>query len=160
MKLIKFLPFLSLLFTLGACEDKPEAAQEQEVIVEEEPSADEVINRWSEAWASNNAQNVQNMTADDAVLLLNGQEVPRDSIGAWMEYSGNNMRDLQMSSMYKGAQGQLAYDSGTYSHSFAEDTTTYRGTYTFIWERAEGEPEDWKVKVMHISGIDEEEMNP
>ena len=156
MKLYKIMPLVSLLFLLGACQDQPEVAEEEAVVVEEVPSADEVITRWAEAWNSGDAQNVENMTADDAVLLLNGTEVPRDSIAAWLEFSGNNMRDLEMVSDYQGAQGQVAYDSGTYRHGFANDTTIYNGTYTFIWERAEGEPEDWKVKVIHISGADEE----
>ena len=157
MKLIKFLPFLSMLLLFGACNERagtPEA--EEEMVVEEASSPDEVITRWIDAWNNNDPEVLQSMTADDVVLLMNGREIPHDSIRPWMVYSATNMENLESTSLYKGAQGNMAYDSGTFRHNFAEDTMNYKGSYTFIWERGETEG-DWKVKMMHLADSREPE---
>lgn len=153
MKPMKVLSLLGLLFVFGACENNRNTEAEA-VVVEEPVSPDVVIERWSEAWNNNDTEVLQDMTADDVVLLMNGREVPRDSVGPWMVYSSSNMQNLQSTSLYKGAQGDVAYDSGTFSHTFADDTTGFNGSYTFIWERGETE-DDWKVKVMHIADTGE-----
>ncbi|NJW53056.1 YybH family protein [Salinimicrobium oceani] len=152
MKNSKFLSLLVLMvFIFGACEENRNTTTEVEN--RDDMEQDEVINQWSEAWNSNNLDSIRNMTANDAVLLLNGQEVSRDSIGAWMEASAAGMRDLNMNSLYKGSRSNVAYDSGTFTHSFEGDSinTNYQGSYTFIWEREDGEDGNWKVKVMNIA---------
>jgi ketosteroid isomerase-like protein len=151
MKPIKFLPFLSLLFLLGACNDNERTEEAgEEVAAEEATSPNKVIARWSDAWSNNDTEVLQEMTAEDVVLLMNGREVPHDSIRPWMVYNASSVENLQSESLFKGSQGDVAYDSGTFRHNFAEDTLDYRGSYTFIWEREEANNQ-WKVKVMHLA---------
>lgn len=153
MKTLKLFPFLALLFFVGSCGENAgrEAEMDADVITTEEiPDSDEVINNWEQAWNNNDTAGVRQMTADDVVLVLNGNEFPQDSLAAWMQAASSAMKDLKMKSLKKGSTDNIAYDTGTYSHASTTDTTRYGGSYTFIWERS-NEENDWKVKVMNIS---------
>lgn len=151
MKILKSLSVLALfLLSMVACENERKTS-ETEMDRQENVNPDVVTTRWGDAWKSNQFDSVRNMTADDAVLMINGKEVPKDSLVAWLEWTSTNMRNLEMNSLDKGSEGNVAWDSGTFSHSFADDSTSYDGTYTFIWERTGGDKNDWKARLMHIS---------
>lgn len=156
MKMYRLLPFLSLLLILGACQDKEREEPETENMEtqEEYTDPDQVIADWSEAWNSNDPQRVDDMIADDAVLVLDGNEVQQDSISAWMERTSTFMKDLNMRSQKKGTGDRMAYDVGSYTHTYTNDSTQYKGYYTFIWER---EGSDWQVKVMNISDVKDQD---
>ena len=161
MKKLKFLPLFALLLLLGACEQSITREEEEEPIVPEEEQVEfedpeVVIREWDEAWTSNNVEEIKNQTADDAILVLNGQEVVRDSLNAFIEGAGSVMKDLEMRSLGTGSTERMVYDTGIYEHTYQDDPTLYRGSYTFIWERPEGE-EEWQVAVMNISGVNEAE---
>ena len=165
MKKLNFLSLFVLLLLIGACEQSMTREGEEQPIVPEEEQEEfedpEVVMRdWEEAWTGNNVEELRNQTADDAVLVLNGREVVQDSITAFLEGAGAVMKDLQMQSLGSGSTDRMVYDTGTYQHTYTDDTTTYRGSYTFIWERPEGEQE-WQVAIMNISGeneLEEEEL--
>ena len=154
MKALKLFPVLALFIFLGSCGEKEnrdvEVAEDNLLATQEVPDPDEVINDWSEAWNSNDPAQVQAMTAPDAVLVLNGNEFPQDSLAGWVQAATSAMKDLQMQSLKKGSADNFAFDTGTYSHTYTDDTTRYEGTYTFIWERS-NEDNEWMVKVMNIS---------
>lgn len=154
MKTFKLLFVLSLFVFLSSCRENEkeitENAENELVTGQEVPNSDEVIENWNNAWSSNDTAQVRAMTADDAVLVLNGREFPQDSLDAWVQAAGAVMKDLQMQSLKKGSTENMAYDTGTYSHTYTTDTTQYAGSYTFIWERSNDENE-WKVKAMNIS---------
>lgn len=156
MKMYRLLPFLSLLLILGACQDKEREEPETENMEtqEEYTDPDQVIADWSEAWNSNDPQRVDDMIADDAVLVLDGNEVQQDSISAWMERTSTFMKDLNMQSQKKGTGDRMAYDVGSYTHTYTNDSTQYKGYYTFIWER---DGSDWQVKVMNISDVKDQD---
>ncbi|MGM0933156.1 MAG: hypothetical protein ACQEWD_06905 [Bacteroidota bacterium] len=96
------------------------------------------------------------MTADDAVLVLNGNEFPQDSLRGWIDAATSAMQDLELRTVKKEVTDYVAYDTGIYSHTYTDDTTQYAGSYTFIWERSD-EENDWKVKVMNIAEAQPEE---
>ena len=121
---------------------------------EEYTDPDQVIADWSKAWNSNDPQMVDDMIADDAVLVLDGKEVQQDSISAWMERTSTFMKDLNMRSQKKGTGDRMAYDVGSYTHTYTNDSTQYKGYYTFIWER---DGSDWQVKVMNISDVKDQD---
>lgn len=151
MKLIKLMPLLALFMIFGSCENNEKEAEE--VVAEEEAvvDEDEVFTLWTDAWNSGNAQNVRTMIADDAVLVLNGREVPRDSLSAWIDESAGAMKDLRQTTLQKNNSGTMAYDTGTFSHGIqGNDTLQYSGTYTFVFERPEGS-DQWQAVVMDIS---------
>ena len=155
MKKLNFLSLFVLLLLIGACEQSMNREGEEQPIVPEEAQEDfedpeDAMRDWEEAWTTNNVEELQNQTADDAVLVLNGQEVMRDSITGFLEGAGAQMKDLQMQSLGSGSTDRMAYDTGTYVHRYQNDTTTHRGSYTFVWERPEGEQE-WQIAVMNIS---------
>ena len=162
MKKLRFLPLIALLLLTGACEQSMNREGEEEPIVPEEAQEEfedpeVVIQEWEDAWTSNNVEELQNLTADDAVLVLNGREVMQDSLAGFLENAGAQMQDLQMESIASGSTDRMVYDTGIYEHTYKNDTaTTYRGSYTFIWERPEGEQE-WQVAVMNISNEHEDE---
>lgn len=159
MKLFKLLPLLGVM--LVSCQDGQRESNENDPMAEQTRTdtisrdTDEVFSDWEEAWKSNDPQNVRDLTAEDAILLLNGQLSPGDSIEPWIERSSTGMRDLQMESRLQNSSDRIVYDVGTYSHGYQGDTVQYRGAYTFIWERTNG---DWEVKVMNISTMSEEDM--
>lgn len=142
--------FLMLLFV--SCGENKNT-EEKEVMEEAEMDYQDpelAMGEWSEAWNSNDPQKIFDETADDVVLVMNGNEVPTDSIRGFLEYSGTAMQDLNMQSLSKGTGDKVAYDIGTFTHKFENDSTQYEGSYTFIWERMDDEA-DWKVTVMNIS---------
>ncbi len=161
MRLMNSLAILALMLVLGSCQDGQRDTPDDEAMAAQTQmdtmarDTDQVIQDWEEAWKSNDPQNVRDMTADDAILMLNGQLSHGDSIEPWMERSSVNMRDLQMESRLRNSSERIAYDTGTYSHGYQGDTVQYRGAYTFIWERTNG---DWEVKVMNISSMSAEDM--
>lgn len=152
MKRFKLIPILTLLLLLGSCQDREKEEPETREMATEENYADpeQVIADWSEAWNSNDPQRVDDLIADDAVLVLDGQEVQQDSIRGWMERTSTFMKDLNMRSEKKGTGDRMAYDTGFYTHTYTNDSTSYKGYYTFIWER---DGSDWQVKVMNISDV-------
>lgn len=130
--------------------------EENLVTTKEVPDANEVIEGWGDAWNSNDPAQVRAMTADDAILVLNGNEFPQDSLRGWIDAATSAMQDLELRTVKKEITDYVAYDTGTYSHTYTDDTTQYAGSYTFIWERSD-EENDWKVKVMNIAEAQPEE---
>lgn len=153
MKLLKLIPLFAFLLMFVSCDDEKKV--ETEVVAEEEmEDPDEVFTDWTDAWNSGDAEAVRTMVADDAVLVMNGTEVPRDSIANWINESATGMNNLRQSTLHKNNSGTMAYDTGTFSHGVkGNDTLQYRGTYTFIFERPEG-TDQWKAVVMNISDED------
>ncbi|MGB7786183.1 MAG: nuclear transport factor 2 family protein [Salinimicrobium sp.] len=159
MKLLRIFPFLALLL-LWSCGDQEKEADEEVVVEEEMVNPDEVVSQWEQAWSSNEPQNVRDQLAGDAVLVMNGSEYPKDSLSSWIDMAGSGMKDLNMTSLQKGSSDDIIYDSGTFSHGSREnDTLKFQGTYTFIWEKAEGSDE-WKVALMDISDMHDEMTSP
>lgn len=151
MKTLKLTP-LFLVFLLGACGEKREADDSDTMETTQQVFQDpeEAMTKWNNAWNSQDPQQIQILTASDAVLVLNGNEVSADSIPGFYQAAGSTMKDLQLRSLKKGISDYMAYDTGTYNHSYTNDTTSYKGSYTFIWERTADESE-WKVKAMNIT---------
>ncbi len=154
MKMYKLFPILALLLAFGSCQDRErEVADEDDLMVEETDNwnVDEAMANWRDDWNQNDAQKLEAATADDAVLLLNGKAHRQDSVSAWIENSSSWMKDLRTTSVMKNKAGNLAYEAGTYSHTYKEnDTMQAAGTYTVIWERS-GDQGDWAIKLMDIS---------
>lgn len=130
--------------------------EENLVTTKEVPDANEVIEGWGDAWNSNDPEQVRAMTADDAVLVLNGNEFPQDSLRGWIDAATSAIQDLELRTVKKEVTDYVAYDTGIYSHTYTDDTTQYAGSYTFIWERSD-EENDWKVKVVNIAEARPEE---
>lgn len=147
-----FLVFPLLLLILACGENKPKDPEVIEVREQTFQDPEEAMKEWGDAWNSNDPRQIISRTAEDAVLVLNGEEVSKDSIRSFIENAGSAMADLQMNSLDRNSSDRMAYDTGTYTHGYTNDTTTYRGTYTFIWER-EGNDPGWQVKVMNISNV-------
>lgn len=160
MKMFNLFSFFSILLFVASCGDKEERTVELDDTVATEmeyQDPDEAVENWATVWNSNDPAQIQAHTAEDVVVVLNGTELPKDSIGAFIQASGTAMKDLKMISLKKGSSENIAYDTGTYSHTYSTDSTTqYRGSYTFIWERSNDENE-WKVKAMNISNVQPEE---
>lgn len=154
MKTLKLIPLMFLVFILGACGEKREVddSEKMETTQQEFQDPEEAMTNWSKAWNTQDPQQIQALTASDAVLVLNGNEVKADSIPGFYKAAGSTMKDLQLRSLKKGVTDYMAYDTGTYNHSYTNDTTRYEGSYTFIWERTENESE-WKVKAMNITDV-------
>ena len=152
MKTLKLIPLMLLGFLLGACGEKREVddSDKMETTQQEFQDPEEAMTNWNNAWNTQDPQQIQALTASDAVLVLNGNEVPADSIPGFYQAAGSTMKDLQLRSLKKGITDHMAYDTGTYNHRYTNDTTHYQGSYTFIWERTEDESE-WKVKAMNIT---------
>jgi len=154
MKTLKLIPLMFLVFLLGVCGEKREVddSEQMETTQQEFQDPEEAMTNWNKAWNTQDPQQIQALTALDAVLVLNGNEVTADSIPGFYQAAGSTIKDLQLRSLKKGVTDYMAYDTGTYNHSNTNDTTRYEGSYTFIWERTENESE-WKVKAMNITDV-------
>lgn len=151
LKLFSFFTLFIFLYSCGETENREAEMEEEDMVTTQEvPDADEAIEGWGDAWNSNDPEQVRAMTADDAILVLNGQEFPQDSVGVWIDEATSVMEDLELRTIRKETTDDVAYATGIYTHSYTEDTTQYAGSYTFIWERSD-EENDWKVKVMNIA---------
>ncbi|MDX1602773.1 MAG: DUF4440 domain-containing protein [Salinimicrobium sediminis] len=162
MKLLKTLGlFTFMLLLMVACKEKAERTAENEMETAEIPNADEAMKGWSDAWNSNDSQMLKDYSADDAVLLMWGRQMTGDSLNTWMDSTATWMKDLRTTALMTEKDDNFAWETGTYTHGTSRnDTLSMRGTYTVIWERAEGEYEgDWRIKVMDISP-EQEPMQP
>lgn len=151
MKLIKFLPFLSLLFLMGACNDRERESTEleEEVVVEDSWDADAAMSEWRDDWNANDSTSLRATTANDAVLFLEGKAQRNDSVTAWINNSASWMKDLRTTPVIKNKGENLAFEAGTYTHSTRQnDTLQMQGTYTVVWERM---GEEWKIKLIDVS---------
>lgn len=153
MKLLKFLPLIALLF-LSSCEDKKEADDMDEMAGQAEirdPS--EANAQWVDAWNRNNPQELDTLTAEDAILYMEGNTMNKDSIRSWYNEAAPMMNNLRTNSEVKYSGKDVAYEAGTYEFGVKNDTMNniYEGTYTLIWKRMDN---DWKVQVMNINGKD------
>ncbi len=159
MKALNLFSFFSLLLLLASCGEKEgrEVEMDDTLATEQEfQDPDEAMSNWHNAWNSQDPQQIQALAASDAVLVLNGREVPTDSIPGFFQDAGSAVKDLQLRSLKKGSTDNLAYDTGVYNHIYVNDTTQFQGTYTFIWERDDDEDE-WKVKAMNIANLNPED---
>ncbi|WP_159039890.1 DUF4440 domain-containing protein [Christiangramia fulva] len=149
MKVFKLFPLFVLLI-FASCDNQNRENEN----MEEETSftnPEEMNRNWVNAWNSNQPDSLEAMTADDAVLLLEGGKMyDRDSISSWYEKGASMMKDLKTNAEIKNSDDHFAYEAGTYSHNYKNDSTDtkYEGTYVVIWER---DSLDWKVKVMSIT---------
>lgn len=153
MKVLRPFTMFSLMLLFVACGETKNSEENEELEEAEVEYQDPemAMGEWNDAWSSNDPQKIFDETADDVLVVLNGTEVPADSVQGFIEESGAAMKDLNMQSLAKGSTDKMAYDTGTYTHQYNNsDTTRYEGTYTFIWERQDDEA-DWKVTVMNIS---------
>lgn len=151
MKLLKLIPLFALLI-FASCDNPNRKTDDREEMAEENyTNPDEMNRNWIEAWNTNQPDSLESMTADDAVLLMEGGEMyNRDSISSWYKNGAAMMKDLKTNVEIKNSNDHMAYEAGTYSHGNKNDSIgrTYEGTYVVIWER---DSLDWKVKVMSIT---------
>lgn len=150
MKLLKLIPLFALLI-FASCDNNRETDDQEEMVEDNYTNPDEVNRNWIAAWNSNQPDSLEAMTADDAVLLLEGGKMyDRDSISSWYENGSAMMKDLQTNVEIKNSTDHMSYEAGTYSHGMKNDSTNakYEGTYVVIWER---DSLDWKIKVMSIT---------
>ncbi|QED38630.1 nuclear transport factor 2 family protein [Antarcticibacterium arcticum] len=152
MKTFNLIPLMAFVFLMGACGEKrePEAPEAVAESPQEFQDPNDAMSSWHNAWNSRDPKQIQGLAASDAVLVLNGREVPADSLAGFYQEAGSVMKDLELRSLKKGSTDHLAYDTGLFTHSYTTDTTKYRGSYTFVWERTD-EDNEWKVKAMNIS---------
>ncbi|UJH90381.1 hypothetical protein LZ575_16285 [Antarcticibacterium sp. 1MA-6-2] len=112
MKIYKTLSFFAFSLLFIACgENKPKDPEVIEVKEQEFQDPEEAMVEWGEAWNSNDPRQIVARTAEDAVLVLNGTEVPKDSIRTFLENAGSDMADLKMNSLNKNSSDRMAYDT-------------------------------------------------
>lgn len=159
MRVLNLFSFFSILFLLVSCGEKEDRTVEVDETVAtqvEFQDPNEAIDNWTVAWNSNDPSQIQALTADDAVVVIDGHEMPKDSIASFIQEGGSIMKNLKTTSLKKGSNENFAYDTGTYTHTYTTDTTQqYQGSYTFIWERTNDESE-WRVKAMNITNAQPE----
>ncbi|MGA9326930.1 MAG: hypothetical protein WCE57_14405 [Salegentibacter sp.] len=156
MKLLKLFSLLALLM-IFACNNNQ---KESDMTTAEADmwNPDEGMKDWIDSWNNNDAQGLKDVTADDAVLLMDGTEVSSDSIDAWIDNNSAVMKDLKSKTLVENSSDNIAYQSGTYNHNLNNnDSIHYAGSYTVIWEKMEGNSSDttqhnmWKIKLMDIA---------
>lgn len=151
MKLLKLIPLFALLIFVSCDNPNREADDQEEMAEENYTNPDDMNRNWVAAWNSNQPDSLESMTADDAVLLMEGGKMyDRDSISSWYKNGSAMIKDLKTNVELKHSDDHMAYEAGTYSHGSKNDSTDvkYEGTYVVIWER---DSLDWKVKVMSIT---------
>lgn len=147
MKTLKIF-LLPALLTILACQENTTTTTAETATRAADP--DQLLQRWDEAWNQNNIDSLQNLLADDAVLLMEGEEYSTSDINDWMRENSQAMRDLKTEAKVKRSTGDVAYQAGTYSHGLKEnDTLEFNGTFTFVWERQNDD--EWKVRLMDIN---------
>lgn len=148
MKLLKFLPVFAVLLFSSCNEGKKETVETTEQAEVRAPS--EANKQWIDAWNRNNPQELDTLTSKDAVLFMQGQSMNADSIRSWYNNAAPMMKNLRTNVKVEYTTNDIAYEAGTYSHGIKNDSlnTTYEGTYTFIWKKANN---DWKMQVMNIT---------
>ncbi len=152
MKVLKLIPLFTLLI-FAACDNSNREANDQEGMADEAnyTNPGEMNRNWIAAWNTNQPDSLEAMTADDAVLMIEGGKMyNRDSISSWYKNGAAMMRDLKTNAEAQNSDDHFAYEAGTYSHGYKNDSTNtkYEGTYVVIWER---DSLDWQVKVMSIT---------
>lgn len=146
---------ICLLFWV-ACQDRETNERQEEKIPEDNWNADDAMMQWRNAWNDNDADALEAVTADDAVLFMNGKVHREDSISNWIKNSSSWMADLNTSTIAKKKGTDFAYEAGSYTHKTTEnDTTEMSGTYTVVWERTANQK--WRIKVMDISPVMEQD---
>ena len=151
MKLIKLIPLLAFLFFVACNNPNKDSSADNMAEKANYTNPDEMNRDWINAWNNNQPDSLEAMTADDAVLMMEGGEMfNRDSISSWYKNGASMMKDLKTNVEMKSSDDHMAYEAGTYSHASKNDSTDvkYEGTYVVIWER---DSLDWKVKVMSIT---------
>ena len=149
MKPSKYLLIFLIPF-IFSCGEQKEKENKNEVAETEVRDPAEANRQWIDAWNRNNPKELDTLTAEDAVLYMQGQQMNADSIRSWYSNAAPMMKDLKTNAQVEYTTGDIAYEAGTYSHGIKNDTsnTTYEGTYTFIWKKFK---DDWKLQVLNIT---------
>lgn len=155
MKQLRPIAFLSLIFLLIACNNQGRTDRDDDRTAEErvtgEPRQDwdRLMDDWDDRWNQNDANAVEELFAQDALLLFDGEETASSKIREWINDNAQTMRNLQSQASAEGSGEDFAYHAGTYSHGDTEnDTLQGEGAFTIIWERRNNA---WKAKVITIS---------
>jgi ketosteroid isomerase-like protein len=154
MKLLKILPVIALLF-MSSCGEEKEAEEKEDIPVQTEVRKPSETNKqWIAAWNRNNPGELDSLTANDAVLYMQGKSMNADSISSWYKMAAPMMKDLVTRPEMTYTGKDIAYEAGTYKHKIKNDSldTTYEGSYTFIWKR---EDNDWRLQVLNITDNEE-----
>lgn len=150
------IPLFVLLLLIMSCGEKREKEMQKDTdqlaIAEiESREVDQMMDEWKKAWNANDAQSLEDMAADDAVLLFLGEAKTDEDLKQWLRQTSQWMKDLESTSLKKKMGDLVAYEAGTFSHgTTANDSMQYRGAYVVVWERPAMEGE-WKIKMMNIS---------
>jgi ketosteroid isomerase-like protein len=144
---------LVILFLVFGCKDNDDARVEKELVSAEQEIQDpgESMNQWNEAWNSNNANNLKQLMADDAVVVLFSDALQDRAVETWLDSTSTWMKDLETMPIMTHKGKQVAYEVGSYRHGTTRnDTLRMEGTYTVIWNRNK-DLNEWEVKVMDVS---------
>ena len=149
MKLIKLAALLFMVFILG-CEDNTGKNMEDESTTREVQDPSAANAQWVAAWNRNAPNELDTLTAKDAVLYMEGTPMNADSIRSWYQNAAPMMKDLRTNPQEEYSTNEIAYEAGTYQHGIQNDSlnTIYEGSYVFIWKRTNSH---WKLQVMNIT---------
>jgi ketosteroid isomerase-like protein len=127
----------------------------QRMVEESEPAnTPELLQQWNNAWNRNDVESIQGLIAENAVFLLHGEQYSAEALYSWMSANAAAVKELYTEALQSSSCGNMAYVSGTYQHGIQEhDSQQLRGTFTFVWERQQ--KNEWKIKVLDISGSTE-----
>ena len=115
----------------------------------EEQSIRAIHERWAGLIVNKDAPSIEQLYADDAVLMAPGEAAVVGAKAIGSRWSRQLQLDgfafsLKPEQLVVSASGDLAYDRGTYDFAakFAQGPITDTGKYVLVWQKTGS---DWKV---------------
>ncbi|TCJ12112.1 nuclear transport factor 2 family protein [Flaviaesturariibacter flavus] len=142
----------SLLAVIISC-PKDAVAQPKHSAPEKNVSTDRLIAAWNKSWNDRDSAAITSQLTNDAVMLSSAKTMNgRSQIAKqFVSHYYRSMLNLKTRKFYESAGGNIAVQSGTYTHDIqtAEGKpNTLSGGYTFVWELQADK--SWKLRFLEL----------
>ena len=113
-------------------------------------STKDLVDKWNDAWNKSDSGAIVSLMDND-VQLISGKTLIDGKVDVSKKFVSRNyklLQDLKTTKIKSFTNGNLAYETGRYTHHVKRNTSLVEGSYSFVWHQLPNQ--QWKLKVIEI----------
>lgn len=149
-----FISLLLLLLIGNLCMAQSRKEKANKGIVQQTSSSafstKDLVDKWNDAWNKHDSVAIVSILDND-VQMISGRILIDGKVDVSKKFVSRNyklLQDLKTTKIKSFTDGNLAYETGRYTHHVKRNNSIVEGSYSFVWHQQPNQ--QWKLKVIEI----------